>query len=125
MLHRLQTLSWLFSHQTRFLYKKSLLHKAPTGHRSTTLPANLFVARFAWKDFDFFNATATDHMQFAGTANLARETYTAGAHYAAVGEQGDLFADVVLVSPLNFGFIQAAVGLAVLVRVVLQVAFAA
>src|SRR5262245_16246024 len=28
--------------QTRFLYRKSLLHNAPTGHISTTLPDNLF-----------------------------------------------------------------------------------
>src|SRR6185312_13518593 len=35
------TLSAVFSHHTRCLYRKSLLHSAPTGHKSTTFPANL------------------------------------------------------------------------------------
>src|SRR3954469_24585194 len=35
------TLFAVRSHHTRCLYKKSLLHSAPTGHKSTTLPANL------------------------------------------------------------------------------------
>src|SRR5262245_60365074 len=37
------TLVSLFNHHTRCLYKKSLLHSAPTGHKSTTLPASLLL----------------------------------------------------------------------------------
>src|SRR3954465_10455796 len=36
-----QTLSCVLRFQTRCLYRKSLLHRAPTGHRSTTLLASL------------------------------------------------------------------------------------
>src|SRR6266446_6309556 len=38
-----QTLFCDLRNQTRCLYKKSLLHRAPTGHRSTTLPASLLL----------------------------------------------------------------------------------
>ncbi len=38
-----QTLSFICSHQTRCLYRKSLLHSAPTGQMSTTLPASLLL----------------------------------------------------------------------------------
>src|SRR2546430_13033119 len=37
-----QTLGVSFRYQTRCLYRKSFEHRAPTGHRSTTLPASLF-----------------------------------------------------------------------------------
>src|SRR4051794_20730485 len=37
------TLLAVFSHHTRCLYRKSLLHSAPTGQRSTTLPASLLL----------------------------------------------------------------------------------
>src|SRR5690242_17890028 len=39
-----QTLFSDFKNQTRCVYKKSLLHSAPTGHRSTTLPASLLLS---------------------------------------------------------------------------------
>src|SRR5437868_12048583 len=39
-----QTLFCDFRNHTRCLYKKSLLHKAPTGQRSTTLPASLLLS---------------------------------------------------------------------------------
>src|SRR5256885_16927505 len=42
VLHRGHTLGVSFRYQTRCLYRKSLLPSAPTGHRSTTLPASLF-----------------------------------------------------------------------------------
>ena len=37
------TLGVDFSHQTRCWYRKSLLHNAPTGQMSTTLPASLLL----------------------------------------------------------------------------------
>src|SRR4051794_12281006 len=40
--HREQTPSVDFTYQTRCLYRKSFEPRAPTGQRSTTLPANLF-----------------------------------------------------------------------------------
>src|SRR5437762_13970779 len=42
VLHSAHTPSVAFRYQTRCLYRKSLLPSAPTGHRSTTLPASLF-----------------------------------------------------------------------------------
>src|SRR5947209_8341166 len=42
VLHSEHTPSVAFRYQTRCLYRKSLLPSAPTGHRSTTLPASLF-----------------------------------------------------------------------------------
>src|SRR5947209_14530386 len=41
--HSGQTLFCSLRNQTRCLYRKSLLHSAPTGHRSTTLPASLLL----------------------------------------------------------------------------------
>src|SRR5437588_12458457 len=42
VLHREHTPSAVLRYQTRCLYRKSLLPSAPTGQRSTTLPASLF-----------------------------------------------------------------------------------
>src|SRR3954447_14343169 len=42
VLHREHTPSAVLRYQTRCLDRKSLLPSAPTGHRSTTLPASLF-----------------------------------------------------------------------------------
>src|SRR3954451_13905203 len=42
VLHREQTPSDSFRYHTRCLYRKSLLPRAPTGHRSTTFPESLF-----------------------------------------------------------------------------------
>src|SRR3954467_2998062 len=42
VLHSEHTPSVAFRYQTRCLYRKSLLPSAPTGHKSTTLPASLF-----------------------------------------------------------------------------------
>src|SRR2546430_97668 len=44
VLQSAQTLSTVFRFQTRCLYRKSLLHNAPTGQRSTTLLANLLLS---------------------------------------------------------------------------------
>src|SRR5438270_5959961 len=43
VLQSAQTLFWAFRYQTRCVYRKSVLHSAPTGHRSTTLPASLLL----------------------------------------------------------------------------------
>src|SRR6516225_10770716 len=39
-----QTLGFVLRFQTRCLYRKSLLHNAPTGQRSTTLVASLLLS---------------------------------------------------------------------------------
>src|SRR5438477_2527688 len=39
-----QTLSFVLRFQTRCLYRKSLLHSAPTGQRSTTFEASLLLS---------------------------------------------------------------------------------
>src|SRR6266704_1838547 len=41
VLHPAHTLGCDFKNHTRCVYRNSLLHKAPTGHKSTTLPASL------------------------------------------------------------------------------------
>ena len=101
-----------------------MLHSAPTGHRSTTLPASLLLHGLAGKDVDLLVRAAVDDLQLGRAADLAREPHAAGAHDAAVGEQRDLVADVVLVRLDVLRLLQPAVAAAVVEAVVLQEALA-
>ncbi len=95
-----------------FLVQEVLAAQGTDWAEVDNITRQFVIARLAREYFDFFHATATDHMQFAGAADFARKAHTAGTHHTAVGKQGDLLADMVLVDALDFGFIQAAVGFA-------------
>ena len=67
-------------------------------------------------------AATIGDQQFSCSADFASKSNTTCTHHASVGEQRDLLTDVILVHPLNLGFIQSANWIAILVGVILQVA---
>jgi hypothetical protein len=81
------------------------------------------VARVTREDIDLFVSSAADDLQFGRSTDLARESHAARTHDAAVGEQRDLIADVVLIGLNVLGLLQTAVAATVFVAVVLQPAF--
>ena len=67
--------------------------------------------------------TAIGDLQFCRTADLTRESNAACAHDTSVCEQSDLFANMVLVHPLDLGLVQATDRITIFVGIVLQIAF--
>jgi len=107
-----------------FLVEEVLAAKGTDGAQVDDVASELVVAGSLWKDIDLFVRSPSDDLELGRSADLSCEANAAGAHDTAVGKQGDLFSDVVLVLTLDFRLIESAVGLAILVGVILQVALA-
>ena len=105
-----------------FLVKEVLAAKGTDGAQVDDVAGEFVVAGGLWKDIDFLVRSPSDDLEFGRSADFSCEANAAGAHDTAVGKQSDLFSDVVLVLTLDFRLIESAVGLAVLVGVILQVA---
>ena len=107
-----------------FLVEEVLAAKGTDGAQVDDVAGEFVVAGGLWKDIDFFVRSPSDDLEFGRSADFSCEANAAGAHDTAVGKQSDLFSDVVLVLTLDFRLIESAVGLAILVGVILQVALA-
>ena len=120
---RVQIESCLDRNQTRCLWRKSLSSRAPTGQRSTTLPASGLSTGVAGEDVDLGVVAPPHHLELAGLGDLAGEPDAPGAHDAAVLVELDQVGDVL--AGVDEPLLDEPVGrLAVLVAVILQAALA-
>jgi hypothetical protein len=79
------------------LVQKVLAAQCTHGTQVDHVARQLVVARAARKYVYLRVATTIDNLQFRGATDFARESDTSRAHDAAVGEQRDVFADIVFI----------------------------
>ena len=91
---RVQIESCFERNQARCLCRKSLSSKAPTGQRSTTLPASGLSTGWPGKDVDLGMVAPAHHLELAGLGDLAGEPDAPGAHDAPVHVELDQVRDV-------------------------------
>ncbi len=92
------------------LVEEVLATQGTDGAQVHHVARQLVVERLVGKDVDFAVMAAVDDLQFGGAADLAGEADAARAHDAAVGEQGNVVADVRLVGRRVLVVDHAAVG---------------
>jgi hypothetical protein len=105
------------------LEQEVLVQQRPDRAQVDHVPGQLVVQRPAREDVDLLGAAAPVDVQLAGAAHLTGEPHAPGTHDAPVVVEQHVEADVLL-RLLDLVLLEAALGPAVLVAVVLQVALA-
>ena len=93
------------------------------GAEVYNISGQLVVTRNTRENVDLFNTAATHYLHFSRATNLAREANTASTHYASVGEERDLVADVIFIRLNVLRFLKSAIATSIFVAVILQSAF--